>query len=151
MRLTFLPSFAGAQRLKSASRRHTNSSWSLPLLPKPLPAQSLAFRVVDKTKPGHRKTVALFLLEPTKPRLSTTDIPPQQADWSETAMHQAPSTSLLSKLPAELVRKTARHLPNLMTLEEAKAYRMKLMDERTSFVEEQDDNYFATEFNFCEH
>ncbi|KAG9041730.1 hypothetical protein FS837_011824 [Tulasnella sp. UAMH 9824] len=109
------------------------------------------FELADKTKPGHRKIVALFLLDPEHPRFSTTDIPPQQAEWFEVAMQQAPLTSLFRKLPAEIMKETTRQLPNLMTLEEAKQYRLTLMDERTAFVDTQDENYFASEFNFCEH
>lgn len=109
------------------------------------------FELADKTKPGHRKIVALFLLDPEHPRFSTTDIPPQQAEWFEVAMQQAPQNSLFRKLPAEIMKETTRQLPNLMTLEEAKQYRLTLMDERTAFVDTQDENYFASEFNFCEH
>ncbi|KAG8968716.1 hypothetical protein FRC05_001427 [Tulasnella sp. 425] len=109
------------------------------------------FELTDKTKPGHRKIVALFLLDPEKPRFSTTDIPPQQAEWYEMAMQQAPENSLLSRLPAEIIRETTRHLPNLMTLDEAKQYRLELMDERTASVETQDFECFESEFNFCEH
>ncbi|KAG9041732.1 hypothetical protein FS837_011826 [Tulasnella sp. UAMH 9824] len=109
------------------------------------------FELVDKTKPGHRKIVAFFLLDPENPRFSTTDIPPQQAEWYEDAMLHAPPNSLLRKLPAELVRETTRQVHNLMTLEEAKKYRLELMDERTAFVETQDENHFQAEFNFCEH
>ncbi|KIO30481.1 hypothetical protein M407DRAFT_20535 [Tulasnella calospora MUT 4182] len=109
------------------------------------------FELVDKMKPGHRKIVAFFLVDPENPRFSTTDIPPQQAEWYEDAMQQAPPTSLLRKLPAELVRETTRQLPNLMTLDEAKKYRLELMDERTAFVETQDEMHFKAEFNFCEH
>ncbi|KIO30482.1 hypothetical protein M407DRAFT_69195, partial [Tulasnella calospora MUT 4182] len=109
------------------------------------------FELADKTKPGHRKIVALFLLDPEHPRFSTTDIPPQQAEWYEVAMQQAPKTSLFHKLPAEIMKETTRQLPNLMTLDEAQKYRLELMDERTAFVETQDENYFASDFNFCEH
>lgn len=109
------------------------------------------FELVDKTKPGHRKIVALFLLDPEHPRFSTTDIPPQQAEWYEVAMQQAPETSLFRKLPAEIMKETTRQLPYLMTLEEAEKYRLELMDERTAFIGTQDEHYFNSDFNFCEH
>ncbi|KAG8944905.1 hypothetical protein FRC04_001345 [Tulasnella sp. 424] len=92
----------------------------------------------DKTKPGHRKIVALLLLDPEHPRFSTTDIPPQQAEWYDVAMQQAPETSLFRKLPAEIMKQTTRQLPYLMTLEEAEKYRLELMDERTAFIGTQD-------------
>ncbi|KAG8944919.1 hypothetical protein FRC04_001360 [Tulasnella sp. 424] len=109
------------------------------------------FKLANQTKPGHRKIVALFLVDPQNPRFSTTDIPPQQAEWYEVAMQQAPENSLLRKLPAEIMREITRHLPNLTTLEEAKQYRLELMDERTAFVEKQDEECFESQFNFCEH
>ncbi|KIO34042.1 hypothetical protein M407DRAFT_17295 [Tulasnella calospora MUT 4182] len=109
------------------------------------------FRLEDETNPGHRKMLALFLIDPEHPRFSTTDIPPQQAEWYELAMQQAPENSLLKKLPAEIIRETTRHVPNLMTLDGAKKYRLELMDERTVFVGTQDDKYFNAEFNLCEH
>ncbi|KAG8899799.1 hypothetical protein FRC00_000899 [Tulasnella sp. 408] len=109
------------------------------------------FSLEDETKPGHRKILALFLLDPEHPRFSTTDIPPQQAEWYELAMQQAPEGSPFRKLPAEIMREITRQVPNLMTLEEAKKYRLDLMDERTAFVGTQDARYFASEFNFCEH
>ncbi|KIO34030.1 hypothetical protein M407DRAFT_227251 [Tulasnella calospora MUT 4182] len=109
------------------------------------------FRLEDETKPGHRKILALFLLDPERPRVSTTDIPPQQAEWYELAMQRAPENSPLRKLPAEIRREIAQQVPNLMTLEEAKKYRLELMDERTMFVETHDEGYFNAEFNLCEH
>ncbi|KAI8807809.1 hypothetical protein BJ742DRAFT_810864 [Cladochytrium replicatum] len=35
------------------------------------------FERVDKTKPGHQKILAFFLVNPNKRVLSTADIPPQ--------------------------------------------------------------------------
>ncbi|KAG8901616.1 hypothetical protein FRC01_009802 [Tulasnella sp. 417] len=109
------------------------------------------FSLEDDTKPGHRKILALFLLDPEHPRFSTTDIPPQQAEWYELAMQRAPETSLFRRLPAEIMREITRNLPYLMSLDEAKKYRLKLMDERTAFVGTHDERFFASEFNFCEH
>ncbi|KAL1408398.1 hypothetical protein Q8F55_005210 [Vanrija albida] len=40
------------------------------------------FELVDKTRPGHRKLVALFLVDPMTPVLSTANVPPQQKEWS---------------------------------------------------------------------
>ncbi|KDE04620.1 hypothetical protein MVLG_04999 [Microbotryum lychnidis-dioicae p1A1 Lamole] len=41
------------------------------------------FSVRDKTKPGHRKLVAFFLVDPTQRITSTTDVAPQQREWIE--------------------------------------------------------------------
>ncbi|KAG8931359.1 hypothetical protein FRC01_001461 [Tulasnella sp. 417] len=148
MRVWGITRFTGGSQIVGATPTHAGRCLAFPNI---YQHKVSPFELVDKTKPGHRKIVAFFLIDPENPRFSTTDIPPQQAEWYEDAMHQAPATSLLRKLPAELVRETTRQLPNLMSLEEAKKYRLELMDERTAFVETQDENHFNAEFNFCEH
>ncbi|KAG8931972.1 hypothetical protein FRC01_000496 [Tulasnella sp. 417] len=147
MRVWGITSDTGASQMVGATPTHAGRCLAFPNI---YQHKVSPFELVDKTKPGHRKIVAFFLVDPKLPGLSTTDIPPQQAEWYEDAMHQAPATSLLQRLPAELVRETTRQVPNLMSLDEAKKYRLELMDERTAFVDIQDENYFA-DFNFCEH
>ncbi|KAI0822387.1 hypothetical protein BC628DRAFT_1417781 [Trametes gibbosa] len=44
------------------------------------------FGLIDRTKPGHRKILAFFLVDPTITILSTTRVPPQQAEWYEDAV-----------------------------------------------------------------
>ncbi|KAK4103558.1 hypothetical protein N658DRAFT_505238 [Parathielavia hyrcaniae] len=39
------------------------------------------FRLADPTKPGHRRFVALWLVDPSMRIISTANVPPQQADW----------------------------------------------------------------------
>lgn len=41
------------------------------------------FELQDKTKPGVRKIVVFFLVDPNQRVLSTADIPPQQHAWLE--------------------------------------------------------------------
>ncbi|KAG9028509.1 hypothetical protein FS837_003856 [Tulasnella sp. UAMH 9824] len=116
--------------------------------------QVSSFRLVDPTKPGHRKIIALFLVDPENRIPSTTDIPPQQAHWASEAIHEAlvkDNHKMKVPLPVELVDMVADRVDNLMTLAEAKVYREELMDERTAFVDVVDDQHFCTEFSFCEH
>ncbi|KAG8997398.1 hypothetical protein FRB90_012514 [Tulasnella sp. 427] len=116
--------------------------------------QVSSFKLVDPTKPGHRKIVALFLVDPENRIPSTTDIPPQQAHWVRQTAHEAftkDNQKMKVPLPVELVDMVAEQVDNVMTLAEAKAYREELMDERTAFVDEVDEHHFCTEFNFCEH
>lgn len=57
------------------------------------------FELVDKTRPGHRKLLALFLVDPWKPIISTSHVPPQQDGWwKPQVQHLGP----LGSLPAEL-------------------------------------------------
>ncbi|MFC9700845.1 DUF4246 domain-containing protein [Streptomyces sp. NPDC056943] len=81
------------------------------------------FRLVDPTRPGHRKILAFFLVDPSEKIVSTSDVPPQQP-WSDTST---------------------------MTLEQANAYREQLMQERKFFVDEHNEQLYEREFSLCEH
>ncbi|KAI0453530.1 hypothetical protein F5B21DRAFT_479023 [Xylaria acuta] len=65
------------------------------------------FRLVDPTKPGHRRFVALWLVDPHIRIISTANVPPQQQDWwVESVFGQSTESqqASLAKLPAELVQ-----------------------------------------------
>ncbi|MFH7599240.1 DUF4246 domain-containing protein [Streptomyces racemochromogenes] len=81
------------------------------------------FRLADPTRPGHRKILAFFLVDPTERIVSTSDVPPQQP-WSDTST---------------------------MTLEQAKSFREELMQERKFFVDEHNEQLYEREFSLCEH
>ncbi|MBP0932824.1 DUF4246 domain-containing protein [Streptomyces sp. KCTC 0041BP] len=82
-----------------------------------------SFRLTDTTRPGHRKILAFFLVDPSESIVSTSDVPPQQP-WSDTST---------------------------MTLEQAKEHREQLMRERKFFVAEHNDQLYEREFSLCEH
>ncbi|KAG8938305.1 hypothetical protein FRC04_009083 [Tulasnella sp. 424] len=116
--------------------------------------QVSSFKLVDLTKPGHRKIVALFLVDPGDRIPSTTDIPPQQSHWTREAIHEAfvkDNHRMKVPLPVELVDMVADQVDNVMTLADAKVYREELMDERTAFVDVVDEQHFCTELNFGEY
>lgn len=81
------------------------------------------FRLADPTRPGYRKILAFFLVDPSVRTVSTSDVPPQQP-WSATST---------------------------MTWEQAKGYREQLMRERKYFVDEHNEQLYAREFSLCEH
>ena len=81
------------------------------------------FRLADPSRPGHRKILAFFLVDPSVTIVSTSDVPPQQ-HWSPTST---------------------------MTLEQAKEFRRQLMQERKFFVDENNDQIYEREFSLCEH
>ncbi|MFI1280919.1 DUF4246 domain-containing protein [Streptomyces sp. NPDC020858] len=81
------------------------------------------FRLTDSTRPGHRKILAFFLVDPSERIVSTSDVPPQQP-WSGTST---------------------------MTLEQAKDFREQLMQERKFFVDEHNEQLYEREFSLCEH
>ncbi|MFD3665227.1 DUF4246 domain-containing protein [Streptomyces sp. NPDC058659] len=82
-----------------------------------------SFRLTDPTRPGHRKILAFFLVDPSEKIVSTSDVPPQQP-WSDTST---------------------------MTLEQAQNYREQLMRERKFFVDEHNEQLYEREFSLCEH
>ncbi|PRH78446.1 DUF4246 domain-containing protein [Streptomyces solincola] len=82
-----------------------------------------SFRLVDPTRPGHRKILAFFLVDPDRTIVSTSDIPPQQP-WAATST---------------------------MTLDQAREYREQLMRERKFFVDEHNEQLYEREFSLCEH
>ncbi|MHC3393102.1 DUF4246 domain-containing protein [Streptomyces lavendulocolor] len=81
------------------------------------------FRLADPTRPGHRKILAFFLVDPSATIVSTSDVPPQQP-WSDTST---------------------------MTTAQAKAYREELMRERKFFIDEHNEQLYEREFSLCEH
>ncbi|RSS43168.1 DUF4246 domain-containing protein [Streptomyces sp. WAC08241] len=81
------------------------------------------FRLADPTRPGHRKILAFFLVDPSERIVSTSDVPPQQP-WSDTST---------------------------MTREQAEEYREQLMRERKFFVAEHNEQLYEREFSLCEH
>ncbi|KAK8112328.1 uncharacterized protein PG998_008785 [Apiospora kogelbergensis] len=52
-----------------------------------------SFRLQDPAKPGHRRFVALWLVDPNCRVLSTANVPPQQRDWWADAVFQGDAVS----------------------------------------------------------
>lgn len=65
------------------------------------------FHLVDPTKPGHRRFIALWLVSPLTRIISTANVPPQQQDWWVESVFGRSTESQqasISNLPAELVQ-----------------------------------------------
>ncbi|KIO30828.1 hypothetical protein M407DRAFT_68764, partial [Tulasnella calospora MUT 4182] len=88
------------------------------------------FALADPNKPGYRKIMTLFLVDPEQHIPSTSDImiPPQQMHWAQVAMATSETSSAFSLLPAELHQMVAASTDGLISEAEAKDYRLKLMD-----------------------
>ncbi|KAH9915922.1 uncharacterized protein BXZ73DRAFT_92541 [Epithele typhae] len=107
------------------------------------------FELADKTRAGYRKILALFLVDPNVRVLSTTDVPPQQRDW---AIKEAGKAPRLQVLPQELFDMVADFAADgLMSREQAEEHRESLMEERSVFVDTQNEERFEQEFGMCEH
>ena len=101
------------------------------------------FRLGDPSKPGHRKILVFFLVDPTQRVLSATDVAPQQREWITEAMHCAGQISAFGKLPVELLEMISNANEVPMTRSEAEDYRRELMSERVVSVKENDRSYFG--------
>jgi hypothetical protein len=88
------------------------------------------FKLIDPTRPGYCKILALYLVDPKIPIISTSIVGPQQQHWWEEKTRF--SSELLSKLPAELQKMVLEDSDLLMDLEEAKAVREKVVKDRKS-------------------
>ena len=102
------------------------------------------FHLEDPAKPGHRKILVLFLVDPTQSVLSATDVAPQQRERITEAMHNAGPNSAFAKLPIELLKMISNENDVAMTRLEAEEYRRGLMSERAVSVIENDRAYFGT-------
>lgn len=86
------------------------------------------FELMDKGRKGHRKILAMFLVDPQRRVLSTSNVPPQRRDWWGEELHREGS---LRELPAELVQHTVGLVDDFpVSWEKAVEMREKLIKER---------------------
>jgi hypothetical protein len=109
------------------------------------------FSLADTSKPGHRKILALFLIDPNFRIVSTKNVPCQRADWwGEVVAND--KEGMLSKLPREVSDMVVGHVDGFpLSMEEAKATREELMAERTAFSDHVNDELESLTFSLCEH
>ncbi|KAI0858284.1 hypothetical protein F4860DRAFT_517014 [Xylaria cubensis] len=141
-----------------------------------------SFQLVDPTKPGHRRYIALLLVDPHTRIISTANVPPQQQNWwTESLLGQSPESqeASLAKFPAELAQLlkekglTGKAQPNyttwklpvelmemvrkysdespVMSDEEARAHKLKMMDELAKFREPTNNSCHNSSDNYGEH
>ncbi|KAJ5787524.1 hypothetical protein N7457_002514 [Penicillium paradoxum] len=109
------------------------------------------FSLADRSKPGHRKILALFLVDPHMRIISSAHVPPQQKDWG-IEREQLIGGLLSRNLPVELQEMVRDGLDSpLMSLDEAKAHRLKLMEERSIQSKENNETFEMGDFSLCEH
>ncbi|KAI0708785.1 hypothetical protein C8T65DRAFT_576237 [Cerioporus squamosus] len=108
-----------------------------------------AFELADPSRPGYRKILCFFLVNPTTRIVSTSDVPPQQEEW---VREDAADMAELRTLPRELQDIVMRYARvGTISRGEAVRDREELMKERASFVMEHNEQVFETKFNMCEH
>ncbi|KAL1410417.1 hypothetical protein Q8F55_004428 [Vanrija albida] len=102
------------------------------------------FELKDKSKAGHRKIVAFFLVDPATPIISTAHVPPQQRHWAD-------HSQLPDKLPTEVKEMITAHLECPYGWDEAAEYRLELMKRRSLVNEWANEEIYRGAFNLCEH
>lgn len=116
------------------------------------------FRLADPTKSGHRKVVALFLVDPNIKIISTAHVPCQQKEWwGESIMAStsgrvcSTSTPTLSTIPVELQDCILEQVKFPFGLNKAKELRLKLMEERKNFLIQSSEMFEQYWISLCEH
>lgn len=118
--------------------------------PNILQHQVQPFELADSSEPGHRKILALFLVDPNIRIISTANVPCQQRHWwSE---HIQRGSGGISDLPVELQDHVFGQVEDFpLSLKEAKELRLELMEERKNFVVRHDEEFKQHQFSLCEH
>lgn len=122
--------------------------------PNSLQHQVQPFKLADPERPGHRKILALFLVDPAFPIISTANVPPQQRHWWSEKVAEAFSgtEAAIGALSNELKDKVFAEVDDFpIGLDEAKDLRLDLMEERKKYVIVQNNNFSSHSFSLCEH
>eukprot|EP00029_Vermamoeba_vermiformis_P014744 TRINITY_DN9858_c0_g1_i1.p1 TRINITY_DN9858_c0_g1~~TRINITY_DN9858_c0_g1_i1.p1 ORF type:complete len:592 (-),score=160.43 TRINITY_DN9858_c0_g1_i1:66-1841(-) len=109
-----------------------------------------SFKLADPKKPGHRKILCFFLVDPATPVLSTARVPPQQAEWFRMEVDNNDGT-LFDNLPNEIREMIMKQNDWPMSLDAAKKHREELMKERKFFFATNNEEIFERPFSLCEH
>lgn len=110
------------------------------------------FSLADRSKPGHRKILALFLVDPHLRIISSANVPPQREDWWK-EQKKAVGEALGKRLPVELQMMVVGNLDPIppITMDEAKEHRQELMEERKGATAAHNENFETGSFSLCEH
>ncbi|KAF2739548.1 hypothetical protein EJ04DRAFT_484494 [Polyplosphaeria fusca] len=117
--------------------------------PNVLQHQVQPFRLADPAKPGHRKILAMFLVDPHVPILSTANVPPQRKDWWAGEVRRL---GRFAELPEELFEMIIQRVDDFpLSWPDAVQVREELMAERGKQDEEMNQAMEQDTFSFCEH
>jgi hypothetical protein len=109
------------------------------VFPNSLQHQVQPFALQDASRPGHRKILAMFLVDPHRPVLSSATVPPQRRDWWADEVRAGGG---LAVLPAEIFDLTVDLIDDFpMSQEQAEAIRLDLMEQRGMFTDKLNDAY----------
>lgn len=108
------------------------------------------FSLADPKKSGHRKILALFLVDPAIPIISTANVPPQQEDWWSRVTGLSVA-DLIGVLPAELQNMVVENIDFPISEVEAKEMRDELIKERKVMQGATGNVMKNMNWGFCEH
>ncbi|CAG7943600.1 unnamed protein product [Penicillium salamii] len=94
------------------------------------------FSLVDPSKPGHRKLLVFYLVDPHVRIISSANVPPQRDTWWEE--REMVLERALAKLPVELRDMVRKQADDTIGLDEAKRHRLNLLKERKVLGEKRD-------------
>ena len=106
------------------------------------------FELEDKSKPGHRKILALFLVDPNIKIPSTANVPPQQAEWW---VRGGQMDHVFGHFPNEIADQIVDEMDFPFSVEEAKRIRGELIEERKVHVKDVEGYFQENGYCFCEH
>ncbi|KAF5680020.1 hypothetical protein FHETE_562 [Fusarium heterosporum] len=69
------------------------------------------FELQDKTKPGHRRFIALWLVDPYRRVINTGNVPPQQQSWWMEQAFQGLTTQDAEKIPSAVANLLSQSAP----------------------------------------
>eukprot|EP01119_Soliformovum_irregulare_P002602 TRINITY_DN1284_c0_g1_i4.p1 TRINITY_DN1284_c0_g1~~TRINITY_DN1284_c0_g1_i4.p1 ORF type:complete len:583 (+),score=153.64 TRINITY_DN1284_c0_g1_i4:31-1749(+) len=108
-----------------------------------------AFKLKNAKKPGVRKILVFFLVDPTIRILSTADVPIQRSDW---IFDELRTQHPLRVLPKDVLTQIGKHASDQgMSWEDAVVHRLNLMKERSTFVDAVNVGHYERAFSLCEH
>ncbi|KAF8702912.1 hypothetical protein RHS03_06324, partial [Rhizoctonia solani] len=121
-------------------------------VPTPYQHRASPFELADKSRPEHRKIVALPLVDSALQRPSATVVPLQQKEWRVLPI----ATNLIlkaafGKFSPKTIDRINTFAGGFMTQTEAEAYRLELMDGRKAFMGEKDEKFMMVPFHMCMH
>lgn len=116
------------------------------------------FSLADRSRPGHRKILVYFVLDPLRRVLSSADVPPQQRSWMDPQHGDCGGDSEVHRLlravasvPDDVVGLVLDFLDFPVGRAAAELMRQQLMRERSFFVNEVNEAVYERPFSLCEH
>lgn len=94
------------------------------------------FSLVDRCRPGYRKVLTLFLVDPAITVISTANVPPQQQHWWTKSKVHKEGLDIAERLPPELRKMVLNNVDMPIDHDEAEKIRKELLGDRAAMKEQ---------------